>query len=178
MVASSSSRRRAVVAASSSPHRRCASSLLPCRHKCLHTGIHKSQPLSPPESSPRGPHHQSGRRVVVSSVPVSVITAILTNRNPPHRPSPHSLALTTMCTAGRRAVVSSVPAILTSILTAILTPQVLVGVLSCHAVPAHPHRNLTVVAQSCHPLSSPLYSPPSSPALITSAGRRVPSTST
>ena len=89
-----------------------------------------------------------------------------------------------MCTAGRRAVVSSVPAILTSILTAILTPQALtssalVGALSCHAVPAHPHQNLTailpavlVVAQSCDPLSSPPSSPlsstprPSPPVLV------------
>ena len=49
------------------------------------------------------------------------------------------------------------------------SPPVLVGALSCHAVPAHPHQNITailpavlVVAQSCDPLSSPPSSPLSS----------------
>ena len=59
------------------------------------------------------------------------------------------------------------------------SPPVLVGALSCHAVPAHPHQNITailpavlVVAQSCDPLSSPPSSPlsstprPSPPVLV------------
>ena len=70
-----------------------------CIHTGIHTGIHKSPPLSPSESSPPGPHHQSGRRAVVSSVPVSVLPE---SSRYPHRPYPHFLALTTMCTAGRR----------------------------------------------------------------------------
>ena len=56
-----------------------------------------------------------------------------------------------MCTASRRAVVSSVPAILTSILTAILTPQALTSsagrraVVSCSPRPSSPehHRHPT-----------------------------------
>ena len=80
---------------------------------CPYRYPHRYPPLSSPLSSSPVPHHQcwSSRRRVAS---------------PLSHPYPHPLALTTG--AGRRAVVSFVPAsiltaILTTILTAVLTPR-------------------------------------------------------
>ena len=139
---------------------------------CPYRYPHRYPPLSSPLSSSPVPHHQcwSSRRRVAS---------------PLSHPYPHPLALTTG--AGRRAVVSFVPA---SIRTAVLTP-----ILTSSPVPHHqcwssrrrvirprlyphryPHRYphppaltppvLVAIVPSCHsspPLSSPLSSPPSSP---------------
>ena len=130
-------------------------------HKCIHTGIHKSPPLSP--RNPYPPALTTSLVVAQSYHPSPSLSSPLSSPPLSSLPGPHHHV---HCWSSCRAVVSSVPAILTSILTAILTPQ---APMSCHAVPAHPHQNLTailpavlVVAQSCDPLSSPPSSPLSS----------------
>ena len=181
LVVASSSLRLVVVAVSSRSihtgiHKSIHTGIHKSIHKCIHTGIHKSPPLSPPESLPPGPHHQSGRRAVVrypKRDPHAILTApILTPW-----PSPPCALLV--------VVQSCHPSPLSSPLSSLQSsppkpsPPVLVGALSCHAVPAHPHQNITailpavlVVAQSCDPLSSPPSSPlsstprPSPPVLV------------
>ena len=123
----------------------------------------------------------------MSSVPVSVLTAILTAILTGILTAPILTPWPSPPCALLVVVQSCHPSPLSSPLSSLQSsppkpPPVLVGALSCHAVPAHPHQNLTailpavlVVAQSCDPLSSPPSSPLSSnpPALTTSAGRRV-----
>ena len=193
LVVASSSLRLVVVAVSSRSihtgiHKSIHTGIHKSIHKCIHTGIHKSPPLSPPESLPPGPHHQSGRRAVVSSLPVSVLTAILTAiltgiltlASPPLSSllgPHHHVHCWSSCS---RVIRPRYPHLYPHCNPHPPSPPpVLVGALSCHAVPAHPHQNITailpavlVVAQSCDPLSSPPSSPlsstprPSPPVLV------------
>ena len=116
-------------------------------HQCWSSRRRVASPLSHPYPHPLALTTGAGRRAVVSFVPASIRTAVLTPiltssppvphhqcwssrrrvirpRLYPHRyphPYPHPLALTT---GAARRVVSFVPAsILTGILTAILTPR-------------------------------------------------------
>ena len=143
----------------------------------------------PRESSPyphRNPHPAAlttslVTRAVVSSVPVSVLTAILTNRNPrailtasilTPWPSPPCALLVVVQSCHPSPLSSPLPQALTSSASRR-------AVVSCSPRPSspEPHRYPTSSAgrRACHPLSSLLTSPPSSPrsGLTTSAGRRV-----